>query len=187
MPPDYRRPGTNADQIRAAEEAARRERAARHESEIELTRLASLRPAAARGERESWWERHARGWDAVKKIGGGLLVVISLCSMTWRLASDAAVSAVVERLTKQIDPLCLRPAVVDKDHPKPDDLSARFTAIDLHFKTHDAFIDDPNNPQSKLGKKLDNVDALMTELLGKSINTPAPPTVGPTAKQQGRR
>ncbi len=131
-------------------------------------------------------EHRARRVDAFRKIGTAIVFVLGLVGGIIGWAYNHAATALNAELRARIDPACLR-VEVPPGAPKVPTVGDRFEQEDRKLESFDKRLEDPNNPQTVLGQKLDRLDRILTEQFGKTTTTTRPPKVGPTAQKQGQQ
>lgn len=160
---------------RAAREAEERRAARRSHAGAEP----SDPPPSSKGPLKT----HAEFWGAVAKIGGGITIVVGVFAGAVKFIVREEIAA----FRASLDPMALRQERVDKDDPRPKTLSDRFDEITAGQAKLERAMTSPNNPESELGRRLDRFDQILSKQFGESTKTTPPPTVGPTAKKQGRQ
>lgn len=144
-------------------------------------------------------ERHAPLFGNVQKI---VLGIMALCTLFGAVgtgvyrgfiwAVDHAVEARIAGLKRQLDPSVLLPTedelkeLARLHKPVPPTITEQFQAQAASIAKVQASLDAPNNPQSEMGRKLDNLDRTLRERLAPRPNKTPLPSVGPTSAKEGR-
>lgn len=141
-------------------------------------------------------ELGARYLTALYKIGAAIVGAIVLAVPATSFAiREWVVKPELAALRAVLDPAIIRPTKEDEERAKRDGEEPKLS-IKQQFKAMGDKVDhletafanvDSNNPDGKLGHKLDALDATFQKRFPATPMRPALPPVGPTAAREGRQ